>query len=311
MNKYGLIGPFAKHIEGMVDYKVSLGYAKETYTGPGNLFDKYSFENHNDAEILSKDIVLEWIRIHNNDGTANFLRSFAKYLISVGEEAYILPSKFTPKRVQYVPHILTDSELVSLFKEIDSYDSNAENVLPFLIPTIYRLIYSCGLRPGEARNLKREHVNLMNGEIFITKAKRNIERIVVMSDDMLSLAKQYATIRDVAFYQSQYFFPNSEGGCISKRWLYDTLLKCYKKSNANSSSKFRVYDLRHQFASTVLNKWIDEKKNINEMLPYLQAYMGHTDIESTAYYIHLLPENISKSSGIDWNSFENIIPEVQ
>jgi len=38
--------------------------------------------------------------------------------------------------------------------------------------------------------------------------------------------------------------------------------------------------------------------------------MGHENFSSTAYYIHLMPENLVKSSGIDMVSFENIIPEV-
>lgn len=50
----------------------------------------------------------------------------------------------------------------------------------------------------------------------------------------------------------------------------------------------RVYDLRHRFATAVRNKWLDEKIDINAQLPYLQAYMGHKNISSTAYYIPLL-----------------------
>lgn len=32
--------------------------------------------------------------------------------------------------------------------------------------------------------------------------------------------------------------------------------------------------------------------------------MGHKDWEATAYYIHLLPEKLVKSAGIDWGSHE-------
>lgn len=46
------------------------------------------------------------------------------------------------------------------------------------------------------------------------------------------------------------------------------------------------------------------------MLPYLSAYMGHTQFDDTAYYIHLLPEKLRKSPAIDWKKFEKIFPEV-
>jgi integrase len=71
-----------------------------------------------------------------------------------------------------------------------------------------------------------------------------------------------------------------------------------------------VYDLRHRFASAVLNRWIDEKRDLYAMLPYLRAYMGHSDLSATEYYVHLLPENLVKSDGINWAALESVIPEV-
>ena len=34
-----------------------------------------------------------------------------------------------------------------------------------------RLIYTCGLRPGEGLRLKKENVNLESGEMLITETK--------------------------------------------------------------------------------------------------------------------------------------------
>ena len=89
----------------------------------------------------------------------------------------------------------------------------------------------------------------------------------------------------------------------------------FAKANPEIPKEFlpavRVYDLRHRFATTVLNRWLDDKKNINSRLPYLRAYMGHKNIEATAYYIHLLPENLMKSAGIDWESMGQIFPRAE
>jgi len=38
--------------------------------------------------------------------------------------------------------------------------------------------------------------------------------------------------------------------------------------------------------------------------------MGHTHLNETLYYVHLLPENLLKSPGIDWEAFDGIMPEV-
>ncbi len=37
--------------------------------------------------------------------------------------------------------------------------------------------------------------------------------------------------------------------------------------------------------------------------------MGHNSLSQTAYYIHILPENLLKSSNIDFAELDNIIPE--
>ena len=36
--------------------------------------------------------------------------------------------------------------------------------------------------------------------------------------------------------------------------------------------------------------------------------MGHNTITETAYYIHILPENLVKSSAIDWNKLNAVVP---
>lgn len=69
--------------------------------------------------------------------------------------------------------------------------------------------------------------------------------------------------------------------------------------------------IRHRFATTVLNKWLDEKRNLSSRLPYLQTYMGHKDLAATAYYIHLLPEQLVKNSGIDWDSMNDLLPRCE
>ena len=73
----------------------------------------------------------------------------------------------------------------------------------------------------------------------------------------------------------------------------------------------RIYDLRHRFASARLNQWLDNGEDLFSKLPYLRTYMGHTNLSSTVYYIHLLPENLVKSAGIDWNFLRQMIPEVE
>jgi hypothetical protein len=38
--------------------------------------------------------------------------------------------------------------------------------------------------------------------------------------------------------------------------------------------------------------------------------MGHKELSETAYYIHILPENLVKSAGVDWDALNAVLPEV-
>ena len=136
-----------------------------------------------------------------------------------------------------------------------------------------------------------------------------------MSDDMLALARNYATLRDMKYPESEYFFPKGNGECYSAGTMQTRFKKSYEKSRPDLPKELlphlRVYDLRHRFATAALVKWLDQKVDLKSRLIYLPTYMGHKNISSTAYYIHLLPENLKGSGGIDWENMNAIIPEVE
>ena len=59
---------------------------------------------------------------------------------------------------------------------------------------------------------------------------------------------------------------------------------------ANRCRLCRARHKRHHFALSNLNRWATDGVDVNSMLPYLSRYMGHSCIESTDYYLHLVPE---------------------
>ena len=53
-------------------------------------------------------------------------------------------------------------------------------------------------------------------------------------------------------------------------------------------------------------RWIDEGRDVMALMPYLSTYMGHVSLQETLYYIHLLPERLKSSPGIDWEMLDDI-----
>ncbi|MDO4553641.1 MAG: tyrosine-type recombinase/integrase [Lachnospiraceae bacterium] len=312
---------FSKELSEMIEYKVSLGYNQNTYLTHAVHFDKYCMEKYPDISTLTKEAVLGWLELRLGEapitlqGRCGFIRTFARYLISIGRDAYLIPDRFIGGQSKFVPYLFTDKELTSLFHEIDNMVSTQEPFQQHLLPVIFRMIYTCGLRPQEGRTIRRKNVNLETGEILITETKRHKERIIVMSDDMRTLASSYCLIRDAAYPDSDYMFPNKEGDPYKAVWLQKKLkyfFRCvHPDIDPDILPSVRIYDLRHRFASAVIMKWLDNQEDFYNKLPYLRTYMGHTQLSATAYYIHLLPENLVKSAGIEWSVLEQLIPEVE
>ncbi len=315
------ISRFADDLDGMIELRVSLGAAESTYMSRAVSFDRYAAENYPLETNLTEPLVLGWIKpdIENPSKSAHykaaFARTFGKYLDSIGKPAYIISDTYMAGKSIFMPYIFSDKELAGIFHEIDIYKNPKKPFEEILLSTYFRLMYTCGLRPNEGRNIKRNDVDLDLGEIRILNTKWHKSRTVVMSDDMKVLARNYTNIRDAAFPESEYFFPNPGGGPYTATWFGGKFRKFFALSQPDVPQELlpsiRVYDLRHRFATAVLNRWLDQKVDISSRLPYLQTYMGHKEISATAYYIHLLPENLVKSAGVDWASMNSMIPEVE
>ena len=334
------ISCFAPKLEAMLDYRDAHGFKRKTYFASLVKFDRYCHEQMIARTNLTDQLVYDWLEIESASNIFNktmAIKHFGRYLCAMGEKAFVLPEKSTPKRRSHAPYIFTDDEMTALFAAIDRL-APIQNE-PFIVdiaPVLFRLIYTCGLRPNEGRELKCENVDLQSGEVFITETKNYKDRIVVMSDDMHSFCMEYDLRRRLISSDNPYFFPSQGGGAISKNTVYKAFKKAwriaaYNLANINNdadpvgdsqknpittyfgstiSKSPRVYDLRHRFASACLNRWLDEGENLMTMLPYLRTYMGHSTLEDTAYYIHILPEKIIKNAGIDWNVLEAIFPDL-
>ena len=307
---------FANQLVEYLNFREALGFSKE-HAKVLKYFDTFCFNYFPDRNLLTKDVVRGWFSHDIELGKKGFenkasaIRGFAKH---IGNGAYILPMEYVPRTKQFVPYVPTKAELVALFNAAENFKRKNEPFINNTLVTMFKLMYSCGLRPNECRKLETKNVFLNTGELMITKTKRCKERIVVMSDEMLNIMKEYDLKRNISVGTTEFFFVKADGQPFSVQSFRNIFGKCWALANPDVESHLlphlRAYDLRHCFASTVLHKWIDEGRNLYAMLPYLRAYMGHERLDDTAYYIHILPERLLSSPGVDWDRMDRIIPEV-
>lgn len=303
---------FAAKIREYLDFRKSLGFSND-HRKHLLRFDMYCSQFGKTTDILTKDIVCGWISYeiasdrHCLENKAAAIRAFARH---IGGNSYILPADRIPKTPNFIPYILSDEELVRLFSAIDAARNKHDPFLSETMRVLFRLLYSSGLRPGEGRRVQISDIDFTTGEILIRKSKKNKDRLIVVSDDMRKLLFSYRNRRMMLPFTDNSLFVHTNGIPLKEYEINGYMRQCWKAANPDvepqSLPKLRPYDLRHLFASTLLQKWLDEGRDLYAMLPYLRAYMGHVHFEDTAYYIHILPDRLSASQGINWQHIDSI-----
>lgn len=309
-------------MNGYSEFRKALGFSAEASLTYLRRFDRYCAGNEITSDSLTKEIVDAWLKDEQEKGyidmcgRARIMRTFAKYLRGTGVSAYILPPYLYRDKRTFVPYVMSTNELAAFFDAADRLESwhCGDRFVSYVAPVIFRLLFTSGLRPQEACNLVDSDVNLDNAEILIRVNKRRKDRIVIVSDDMLRLLNEYVAHRTNIFVRTPYFFPRIDGRMYTAQQLGAVCDRCWEMANPDLDPSLlpplRPYDFRHTFASTVLQKWINEGIDLFTMLPYLRTYMGHEHFEDTAYYIHILPERLSASPGVNWDAIDAAAPEV-
>ena len=310
----------APHIIGLIEQKRSLGYKYNSEAIMLRRFDKFCVERYPHEATVSRVIMLDWATKQPSESPGTLqnrispVKELAKYIIRLGQEAFVYPSGLMPRVPRYVPHIYTNEELKLIFAQTDRCHYCYE--VPyrhFVMPVFFRLLYGCGMRLSEARLLRVMDVDLREGVITVTNAKLDKHRQLPVSSELLERLREYHKNVHLLSATTDWFFP----GYACKPMTTGNVEKNLRKflwqariSHGGRGKGPRVHDFRHTMAVHCLRRWVMEDKDLRAYLPVLQAYLGHASLNDTAYYLHLtadlFPDIIEKVERI----FGDIIPKV-
>ena len=292
--------PLAKHFADFVEHKRMCGYKyKNTTLGHLRRLDRFLADNGLSKPALPQRLVEKWIAKKPHEAYRNQLlrvtsvRMFSLYLIERRVQAYY-PSKYAVPRgkVNFVPYIFSMEQISRLFKEADKATSRW-NTYPHLagFPVILRLLYSCGLRVGEASRLQWRDIDLVRSTILIRASKGDKDRLVVMSRQMRDVLKEHWD-KQKSHYPDSPVFIGCFGGNYSPKSIYHRFREMLFPagiSHGGIGKGPRLHDLRHTFAVHNLEKWLKAKANMNVNLSILADYLGHTSLNETQSYLRLMP----------------------
>ena len=259
-------------------------------------FDTFYYSNGFEGTTLTKEIVNNFIYDPNERPVSHhnkevLMRDFAIYLADRGHHAYMAEVKTKFTRRKFIPHIFTDDEIRRLFRAIDNYSQARMSHRNAVDPVLFRFLYGTGVRISEALNLVLNDVNVESGIATIRAAKNMKDRLIPMAD---SLTKRIIIFLN-AFHRysdsQMWLFPsfhNGKIGQMNKSTAYNHFRDYLLMADIpHTTVGPRIHSLRHGFAVKCLKKWVLDGNDLTVLLPYLSAYMGHSDFRATQYYLRL------------------------
>ena len=148
---------------------------------------------------------------------------------------------------------------------------------------IARVMLDTGMRPEEVFRIETVNLDLGQRTIFNPFGKTAAaRRKLTMTEEVFAIMKTRAAVPE-----SPYVFPSPDNlakpiGSVRK--AHDGAVRRAKVKPA-----FRLYDLRHTYASRAVMAGVD--------LPTLGALLGHTSVQMTMRYVHPAEEHKREAAG--------------
>lgn len=285
----------------MLIRKVELG--NEAYRHYKNVirnFDNYLYIiNHNEKSITI-DIIDNWIKqvsygisINTVGQYIHYIRQLLNYLISCGYKCAI--PKNIISRDTYIPYLYSDEELNKIFAAADNLKAPhavKNKWIETEMPMLLRLLFCCGLRVGEATNIKIKDIDFKQNLILLKVTKKYKQRIVPYVESLADIIYSYCLAMGILANPEAYLFPgiDKETALASNsiRNYFTEILKVAGIARASYRANERgpcIHCFRHTFAVRSFNQAERIGLRAKESVPFLSTYLGHDSLYETEKYL--------------------------
>lgn len=150
---------------------------------------------------------------------------------------------------------------------------------------IFEMLYQTGMRKAELRGLKDSDVDKISLQVKVL-GKRNKERIIPISRQLLEMIENYKNMRDEQFPErgNVILIVDNKGGEMSPSFVYQVVHRILEGVTTLKQKSPHV--LRHTFATHMLNEGADIRA--------IQKILGHSSLSSTQIYTHNTIEQLKE-----------------
>ena len=261
-------------------------------------FDAYLVKTGIQEKALSEQLIADWLRSlkckpRTKNGRIGHLRQFARYLTALEIPAY--EPEFIRASSDFVAYTFTDEEFVAIITAADGFAAikNRTNSSSYVFPMLLRILYGCGLRIGEALELRWPDVIFDSEIIIIRKAKNRKQRLVPMSSSLADVLKLYHKRQLGDNPNAELLFESNQNhGKPYLDWTFrNWFLKILEHAAIPNHRKepfaraISPHTLRHYFTFKSFLKSEAEGRSLEETAPFLAAYLGHESLLGTEKYL--------------------------
>jgi integrase/recombinase XerD len=288
-----------KALEEYLTLRRSLGFGLRL-TG-GALHNFVSFLDQQGATRITRDLALEWAQLPTDAQPAQWanrlgmVRRFAAYRSAVDPRTEFPPQGLLPYCYRRKPpYIYRASEIRQLIHAAQQLPSSS-GLRSSTYSTLFALIEATGMRISEPLALDRDDVDLAHGVITIRQTKFRKSRLVPVHISTQRALRDYAARRDRVLPTPKHpsFLLSERGTRLTEcaaRWTFVKLSRQIKLRGPSDSHGPRLHDLRHRFAILTLLSWHRAGIDVEQRIPELATYLGHTHVSDTYWYLSATPE---------------------
>lgn len=189
MSSHGFTSRFATELDDYLAFKQAMGCQGASRVWYLRQFDAYC--TRQDRTVFDRDTVEGWVserldRCGVYRSWMSYIRDFGRWLQAQGHpNAYVLSDAWQAPFVPAHPYLLTTDEIDRFFTTAGQLDTHSP--WRWQAVTFFTLMYSCGLRTGEARALLTEQVDLDGGHLDIIWSKHNRSRRLPVTSQVVDI----------------------------------------------------------------------------------------------------------------------------
>lgn len=207
------------------------------------------------------------------------LRTYYKYCLREGlVDKTPMTGIKSLKQEKVLPKFIPEHDINKVsFSDGDDFASRRDAL-------IFELLYQTGMRQAELRGVRDADIDRASMTLKV-HGKRNKDRLVPLSQQMINMIGQYQALRDATFEsKADRLLLNDKGEEMSPYYVYNKVH--HMLEGVTTLKQKSPHVLRHTFATHLLDE--------GASLVAIQKLLGHEDLATTQVYAHTTIEQLKQ-----------------